>query len=65
MFSIKYFTEYPVCLLSEFVCDNKLCIPLDYVCDSDDDCRDGSDEQNCPDLCDAATQVMSQAVTSG
>lgn len=51
-------TEYPVCLLSEFVCANKLCVPLDYVCDSDDDCRDGSDEQNCPDICDSATQVI-------
>lgn len=42
----------------EFQCDNQLCITLDYVCDSDDDCRDNSDELNCQDLCDNKTQVQ-------
>lgn len=38
---------YPECDVTEFRCGNQRCVPLDYVCDGDDDCRDGSDERDC------------------
>lgn len=34
-------------------CGSEICIPLDWVCDKDKDCDDGSDEKDCPSkLCD-------------
>nr|CAD7207575.1 unnamed protein product [Timema douglasi] len=53
--------EYPECLPTEFVCDNKHCVPFDYFCDGDDDCRDGSDERGCQVFCDIKTQVYCAA----
>ena len=42
------------CRTDQFKCQSHLsessstiCIPLDWRCDSEDDCRDGSDELNC------------------
>lgn len=29
---------------SEFMCQNRQCIPKHFVCDHDNDCGDGSDE---------------------
>ena len=36
-----------VCKTKEFQCLNGGCIPAAYVCDSDEDCQDGSDEIDC------------------
>lgn len=35
------------CSTGQFQCDNGGCIPESYQCDTDNDCGDGSDEQNC------------------
>ena len=31
----------------QFQCENDMCIPIQYVCDTDDDCGDRSDEKLC------------------
>ena len=36
-----------VCKTKEFQCLNGDCIPAAYVCDTDEDCQDGSDEIDC------------------
>ncbi|XP_072011491.1 basement membrane-specific heparan sulfate proteoglycan core protein isoform X5 [Engystomops pustulosus] len=36
-----------VCRREEARCPNGQCIPRDYLCDGERDCRDGSDELNC------------------
>ncbi|XP_042333788.1 LOW QUALITY PROTEIN: basement membrane-specific heparan sulfate proteoglycan core protein [Sceloporus undulatus] len=40
-------SELRPCRKDEAVCSNKQCIPREYVCDGERDCRDGSDELNC------------------
>lgn len=35
------------CSHSHFTCSNGRCIPATWLCDRDDDCRDGSDEFDC------------------
>ncbi|KAK7474737.1 hypothetical protein BaRGS_00034030 [Batillaria attramentaria] len=43
------------CPAGEVQCDNFLCIEETWLCDEDNDCRDGWDEKNCttlhPSLC--------------
>lgn len=36
------------CAPGFFTCANKLCVPLLYRCDNENDCRDNSDEMDCP-----------------
>ena len=36
-----------VCPANSFVCDNAVCIPSIWECDSVDDCGDNSDEDDC------------------
>ncbi|KAK0394822.1 hypothetical protein QR680_000951 [Steinernema hermaphroditum] len=36
------------CMADEKSCANSECVKADYVCDGEPDCRDRSDEQNCP-----------------
>lgn len=37
-----------VCQSDEKICGNSECVKLEYVCDGEPDCRDHTDEQNCP-----------------
>lgn len=43
-----------LCNSTQFLCDGSLCIDNDWVCDSQEDCMDGSDEDPkiCKDKCD-------------
>ena len=38
---------YRSCSESEFRCDNHKCVRGHWRCDHDNDCGDGSDENNC------------------
>uniref|UniRef100_G3N7U1 SCO-spondin n=1 Tax=Gasterosteus aculeatus aculeatus TaxID=481459 RepID=G3N7U1_GASAC len=40
----------PPCLDSEYTCAGGRCIPIQWVCDNEEDCGDGSDEI-CPSTC--------------
>ncbi|KAM6959084.1 sortilin-related receptor [Aplochiton taeniatus] len=52
------------CLANQYLCSNGRCISRIWKCDSDNDCGDMSDEQECPTTtCDPANQF--RCVTSG
>lgn len=36
-----------VCPANSFICDNTVCVPSIWECDSIDDCGDNSDEDHC------------------
>ncbi|XP_044007721.1 very low-density lipoprotein receptor-like isoform X2 [Aphidius gifuensis] len=39
-------TSHSVCPLRQFRCDNGHCLPMTWVCDGTDDCKDNSDENS-------------------
>uniref|UniRef100_H2Z4K5 EGF-like domain-containing protein n=1 Tax=Ciona savignyi TaxID=51511 RepID=H2Z4K5_CIOSA len=39
--------EYDECIHGEFRCKSGMCVSDSWRCDGDNDCNDGSDEQNC------------------
>jgi hypothetical protein len=41
------FTDKKTCGPHEFQCKNNNCIPDHWRCDSQNDCSDNSDEENC------------------
>ena len=43
---VGYFSG-DVCSDDRFLCKNHKCVPIEYRCDGDNDCRDGTDEKNC------------------
>ena len=44
---IRLFITFFLSMLDTFMCDNGQCIGKNQKCDRKDDCKDGSDEQNC------------------
>merc|ERR1711934_173229 len=52
-----YKRQIASCAAGEFACKNGQCIETDWVCDTESDCTDGSDEANCPSDCSGSHQL--------
>jgi len=50
-------TVAPACAANEFTCKDGQCIQSDWTCDTEQDCTDGSDEQNCATDCSGPHQL--------
>ena len=45
---MQFYSAYnETCMDHEFECSNRECVSVDYICDGEIDCYDGSDELNC------------------
>ena len=45
---LKFAKTVTECAEGEFMCDISRCLPPEKVCDRNRDCRDGTDESDCP-----------------
>ena len=53
-----------VCETNKFSCDeNAKCLPLTWVCDSINDCKDNTDEHNCPQRRTGKEKLNAKAAT--
>lgn len=43
------FVESTVCSANEFMCDQR-CLPMEYRCNGFNECNDGTDERDCPEI---------------
>lgn len=48
--------------MDEFTCNNKKCVPTEWICDKSDDCGDNSDES--PSLCNPSKVSIEQSPVS-
>uniref|UniRef100_A0A8W8MHC5 Ig-like domain-containing protein n=1 Tax=Magallana gigas TaxID=29159 RepID=A0A8W8MHC5_MAGGI len=46
-FTVARLDIWSECEADQMTCSNGKCVPISYICDGDNDCRDMSDEQNC------------------
>lgn len=53
-----YRRQAAACTAQQFQCTNMNCVESDWVCDTEDDCGDGSDEMGCPTDCSGPNQLL-------
>merc|ERR1711874_26931 len=54
----RNYNKRATCGINEFQCKDGTCIQNDWICDTEDDCGDMSDEQNCPTDCSGVHQLL-------